>query len=119
MKMRPLFSKMVTAVILASAMGCAASASAQASLEGVGETTELNCRGGKAEIVGTSNQVQIKGACTLLSIEGTDNIVTIAMAERSAIEVVGTNNRVTWTAPAKSQPRVSSTGVGNRISRAR
>ncbi|TDW63443.1 DUF3060 family protein [Novosphingobium sp. PhB55] len=98
--------------------GLALPASAQASLEGAGQTSTLDCGGGTAEITGSQNRVTVEGACTRLVVEGSGNVVTAALAEKATISVVGTSNRISWRAPGKAAPRVSNTGVGNSVSRA-
>jgi hypothetical protein len=106
-----------TAFLLAAALPGVAGA--QAVLEGSGEQSALDCDGGAAQITGTDNQVTLSGGCTLVKVEGSGNVVLANMASKSAIEVVGTSNKVSWKAPGEAKPRISSTGVGNSITRIR
>lgn len=108
---------MGSALLLAAAWP--AMASAQAVLEGSGEQSALDCDGGTAQITGTDNQVTLSGACTLVKVEGSGNVVLATMASKSAITVIGTGNKVSWKAPGEAKPRISSTGVGNSITRMR
>lgn len=94
-------------------------ASAQAVLEGAGETSTLDCAGGDAVVTGSENKVTVEGACKKLTVEGSGNVVVAQMRDQSSISVIGTGNRVSWRTLGKTAPRVSSTGVGNSISRAR
>lgn len=94
-------------------------AMAQASLEGSGEKSTIDCGGADAHVIGSSNHVRVTGDCTLLTVEGSGNVVIAQMAAKSTISVVGTSNAVTWQAPGQSRPKTSSTGVGNSIARAK
>lgn len=104
--------------ILPLGIGLTGAAHAQASLEGAGERSTIDCNGGDAEITGSTNQVTVTGACKRLTVEGSGNVVAAQMAAQSTISVTGTNNHVTWTASGQARPRTSSTGVGNSIARA-
>lgn len=108
-------------ILIAAASGALAlttPAWAQAVLEGSGETSQIDCGGKEAHITGTDNQVTVEGACTLLIVEGSGNVVHADMAQQSSIRVVGTDNQVRWRAPGQNRPKTSSTGVGNSIGRA-
>ncbi|USU07508.1 DUF3060 domain-containing protein [Sphingomonadaceae bacterium OTU29MARTA1] len=99
--------------------GCwAQTAAAQAVFQGAGQASEIDCDGGEAQINGASNTITVNGPCTLLSVQGAGNIVTVDLAAKSTIRVVGSGNRITWQAPEKVRPRVSITGADNRIRRA-
>lgn len=94
-------------------------AGAQATLEGAGQVSTIDCDGNVAHVTGSQNRVTVEGACTRLVVEGAGNFVTADMAAQSTISVVGTGNRIVWQTPGKTSPKVSSTGVGNSIGRAR
>jgi hypothetical protein len=99
--------------------GISAPATAQTHFEGAGQESSIECDGGEAHITGASNRITVDGPCRLLSVEGAGNIVSVDLAEKAAIRVVGSSNRITWRAPGRAQPRISSTGAGNSIRRAR
>lgn len=94
-------------------------AGAQAALEGAGQVSTIDCDGNVAHVTGSQNRVTVEGACTRLVVEGAGNFVTADMAAQSTINVIGTGNRIVWQAPGKTSPKVSSTGVGNSVTRAR
>jgi hypothetical protein len=98
--------------------GIAVPATAQTAFEGAGQESRIDCDGGEAHITGASNRITVDGPCRLLSVEGAGNIVSVDLAEKAAIRVVGSSNRITWRAPGQARPRVSSTGAGNSIRRA-
>ncbi|KQN93804.1 hypothetical protein ASE95_02500 [Sphingomonas sp. Leaf231] len=108
---------MLICTVLATATLSGASA-AQTTFEGAGQESRLDCDGGEAHITGASNRITVDGPCELLSVEGAGNIVSVDLSAKSAIRVVGSSNRITWRAPEKARPRISSTGAGNSIRRA-
>jgi hypothetical protein len=101
------------------ALFAAVPAQAQAEFTGAGEESELDCNGGAASIEGASNVLTITGACTGLTITGAGNRVTVDLAKISRIHVVGADNEIRWQTAGTAKPRLSVTGAGNRISRAR
>ena len=112
---------MLRKLLIATAMCSTGSGAlaAQTEFEGAGQESRIECDGGRASITGASNRVVVDGPCELLTVEGSGNIVSADMAEKSAIRVTGSSNQVTWRAPGKSRPRISSTGAGNSVMRAR
>ena len=108
--------KLVTAALL---LGTAASASAQASYEGAGETSELDCDGGTATITGASNTMTVTGGCKQLIIEGAGNRVQVDLAPKGIIRITGAGNRVTWRTPDATKAQVQIVGAGNRVTHAR
>ncbi len=109
-----------SALVAAALMACGVSAPllAQTHFEGAGQESSIDCDDGEAHITGASNRITVDGPCRLLSVEGAGNIVSVDLAEKAAIRVVGSSNRITWRAPGQARPRVSSTGAGNSIRRA-
>lgn len=114
-----MFGKVAFLGFTSAALFAALPAQAQAEFTGAGEESELDCNGGGASIEGASNVMTITGACTSLMITGAGNRVTIDLAKVSRIQVVGASNEIYWRAPGTAKPRLSVTGAGNRISRAR
>ena len=108
---------LATAALFATA-NWAQAAAAQAVFQGAGQQSQIDCDGGEAHIEGAGNTIVVGGPRTLLSVQGASNIVTVDLAATSTIRVVGSSNRITWRAPGKARPRVSSTGADNRIRRA-
>jgi hypothetical protein len=83
---------------------------------GMGETATHECTpGSKVDITGTSNTVTLTGECKSVTISGTSN--TVKVEATSVIDVTGTSNNVTWKrGHGKSKPKISRTGVGNKVS---
>ncbi|GAA0678386.1 hypothetical protein GCM10009102_33610 [Sphingomonas insulae] len=106
---------MLAMAMLLSPVAWAPGATAQARFQGAGQTSRIDCDGGEAHIEGASNTIVVDGPCTLLSVQGAGNVVTVDLAVKSTIRVVGSSNRVTWRAPGKARPRVSSSGADNHI----
>ena len=113
----PLSGAGLLAVVAALAL--AAPASAQAEFTGAGQTTDLDCGGKTAAIVGASNEMTISGDCQLLTIEGASNRVHVAMAKNGLIRVTGASNEIHWTTPDGSKPRLQITGADNRVAKAK
>ena len=105
---------MLAGVLLLSA----GSAGAQTHHEGAGAETDMTCEDGEAFITGASNRIAVEGPCRLLVVEGAGNIVSVDLTANAAIRVTGASNRITWRAPGKARPRISSTGAGNVFRRA-
>ncbi len=95
-------------LIACGAPGIAAAAGAE--LVGSGQTATLDCVGGGAEFVGSNNRFTLTGDCTSLEMFGSNNMVTIALANEANIEIVGSNNTITWTTPDGKDPRVEHLG---------
>ena len=51
----------------------------------------------------------------LLEIEGASNRITVAMGRNGTIRVTGADNRINWSTPDGSKPRLQVVGAGNRI----
>ena len=90
-------------------------AAAQESFTGAGQISEMDCAGSSATIQGASNEIRITGNCTLLEIEGASNRITVAMGRNGTIRVTGADNRINWSTPDGSKPRLQVVGAGNRI----
>jgi hypothetical protein len=104
---------------LTAAAGVLIAATNDASLNGVEQTTTLNCEGGPASVSGVDNVVKITGNCQSLVVDGTDNEVRISLSASANITVKGVDNRIYWTAPKGSKPRVKISGVDNVVLRAK
>jgi hypothetical protein len=106
------FVSIVTCVSIA----WAADVAAQNTLTLSGQRRTVACEGDTLRITGQRNTVTVTGECRKVDISGASN--TIAIEAVAAIEVTGTNNKVTWgRALNGDNPRVSSTGT-NTITRA-
>jgi Protein of unknown function (DUF3060) len=111
--------KLISILALASVAGTLVAATNGANLNGVEQETTLNCNGGPASISGVDNKVLITGNCSSLLVEGTDNEVRISISSRANINVKGTDNRIYWTGPKGTKPRVKISGVDNLVVRAK
>ncbi|NMO18611.1 DUF3060 domain-containing protein [Pyxidicoccus fallax] len=82
---------------------------------GTGETSTHNCtQGSVVDITGASNTVTLTGDCKSVTVSGSSNTVKIEGVR--AIDVTGTANNVTWKRGAgKSKPKISRTGVNNKV----
>lgn len=89
-----------------------------ASVNGVDQRAQIDCKGGEARVSGTGNEVHISGNCTRLTVNGVDNAIHVAMAANGVISVSGTDNDVVWTAPGKATIRRNVQGVDNQVRRA-
>ncbi|MHA7632485.1 DUF3060 domain-containing protein [Corallococcus sp. M7] len=79
------------------------------------ETATHACKpGSTVEITGNDNTVTLTGECKSVTVNGNDNKVKVEAT--GAISVTGTTNAVTWKRGlGKSKPKVSRTGVDNKI----
>ena len=92
----------------------------QISLMGTEQKQTVTCaKGAEVSIEGTSNDYIIKGECKHVSVTGTDNKVRVASVGRVTVE--GTGNVVTWERGLGSakKPKVSTSGVNNKVIQAR
>jgi hypothetical protein len=87
-------------------------------LTGAGANGRVDCAGGSIAIEGADNTYTITGACTALEIHGAGNRIDVNLAAGSTILVEGAGNTVVWTAPQTARPKISASGVDNRIYRA-
>ncbi|WP_434390832.1 DUF3060 domain-containing protein [Melittangium boletus] len=110
---------------------------AQVHLSGTGQKQNVTCEdGGEVKIEGTSNEYVIEGRCARVSVEGTDNTVSVNTVDQVTVEgtdnkmrvnalgqvtVEGTSNEVIWkrTVGAARKPKVSTEGVDNKVYQAR
>jgi len=102
--------------LLAACLLVPAAAFAQAEYSGAGATTELDCDGGTAKIIGATNTVTVTGQCARLEIEGAGNRVDVELAPKGTITIVGASNVVVWSTPDGSKARTNIQGAGNRVS---
>ena len=107
------------ALVATALLALSSPAVAQSAFSGAGATTELDCDGGTATITGASNTVKVTGQCSQLVIEGAGNTVSVALAPKGMVTIIGASNVVTWTTPDDSKPRTNIQGAGNRLSQAR
>jgi hypothetical protein len=91
-------------------------AAAQNTLTMSGERRTVACAGDTLKITGQKNTVTVTGECRKVDVSGANN--TVAIESVMAIEVTGTNNKVTWQRALNGDnPRVSVTGL-NTVTRA-
>ncbi len=89
-----------------------------ASVNGVDQSAQIDCKGGEARVSGTGNDVRITGNCSRLTVNGVDNKIHVAMAANGIVSVSGTDNDVQWIAPGKATIRRNVQGVDNQVRRA-
>jgi hypothetical protein len=109
--------KFVSIVALVSVVGVLTAATNGASINGVDQTTTLNCQGGPASVNGVDNKIIITGNCKSLLVDGTGNEIRINLSSSANITVKGVENQVYWTAPKGSKPRIKIAGVDNVVLR--
>ncbi|RKH18264.1 DUF3060 domain-containing protein [Corallococcus praedator] len=82
---------------------------------GTGETSTHECKpDSTVEITGASNNVTLTGECKSVTVNGSSNVVKVEATR--VIDVTGASNTVTWKrGHGKSKPKVSRTGMGNKI----
>lgn len=69
----------------------------------------------EVDISGASNVVTLTGECKRVSVSGSSNEVKVEAV--GSIDVTGTSNNVTWKRGlGKAKPKVSRTGIGNKVS---
>jgi hypothetical protein len=84
---------------------------------GFAQTTTVDCAGGLVQIFGNNNKLALTGDCTGLGIFGFGNTITIQFGKGASIEVVGSNNTITWATPDGKDPAVHHRGFGNTLTR--
>jgi Protein of unknown function (DUF3060) len=110
-------TKLAIALALTSASSALIAATGIASVNGVEQTTTINCKGGPASVSGVDNKVTFIGDCNSLFVDGTDNEVRINLSASANVTVKGVDNRIYWTAPKGTKPRVKTSGVDNVVLR--
>ena len=97
-------------------------------METSGSTIEINGAGTKqtircgpknrVEVNGSGHTLELTGECERVEVNGMGNTVNVEAA--ATIEVNGTNNAVTWKrGVGADKPKVSRTGVNNKVSQAK
>jgi hypothetical protein len=72
----------------------------------------------EVDVSGSGNEVTLTGECKSVTVSGADNKVKVEAV--AAIEVTGSGNEVTWKrAVGAKKPKVSRTGVNNKVTQAR
>ncbi len=85
------------------------------SFSGSGHQRTIACDGRKLEVVGTDHVVTATGVCAAVEITGVGNNVTVAVAPKGRLDIVGTDHTVRWKSDGKISQSV--TGTGHRITR--
>jgi hypothetical protein len=89
-------------------------------LSGAGRTETLSCSGSsEVSINGSSNDITITGECKSVSVTGSANKVKLEGV--GEITVTGSDNTLSWkhAAGKAKKPKVVTTGVGNKVSKAK
>jgi Protein of unknown function (DUF3060) len=109
-------------VVLAALCVGAAKVAAEAQVSGnevgfvnSGQTAKLDCAGGKAAILGSSNVLTITGNCSALALAGSDNKITIRFGPDAQISLVGSGNAIAWVSTDGKPPRVTYVGSDNTL----
>jgi hypothetical protein len=87
------FQKLATTAVFALSFAVAVPLFAQ-DRDGTGNVGTSKCDGGPREISGEGNQIRVTGYCSVLTVSGTGNVVTVDRA--GVIEVEGTGNLVQY-----------------------
>lgn len=90
-----------------------------ANVSGVEMAHSVDCQGRPATVSGTDNRITFSGDCPGLTVSGTDNEIHITLRPGATIQVSGVDNTVIWRVSGQGRPRVSVSGVGNRVAAAR
>lgn len=105
---------------------------AEADYSDASQTINHDCNSDpQVDISGSSNQITLTGTCTEVEINGASNTVIIEASKKVSvtgannevtvtasdrISVTGANNNVVWKKGIKGKrPKISSTGIQNRI----
>jgi hypothetical protein len=133
----PMSTSLRVALMLALfSLGFSSVAYAEAEYTDADGTVSHDCaKDPEVSISGSSSTYTITGACAMVSVTGSTNKVTIESSEKVAvtgsmnevnvaatnkISVLGTSNKVAWKKAIKGKkPKISSTGVGNKVSKAK
>ncbi|MFT3976786.1 MAG: DUF3060 domain-containing protein [Sphingomonas bacterium] len=90
-----------------------------ASISGVDQSHTIDCKGRPANVSGSDNEITFVGDCPGLTVSGTGNEIRITLRPGAPIRVSGVDNDVTWRVNGQGRPRLSVTGVDNKVSPAR
>lgn len=111
-------ASLIFAVIGGAAMTTSAIAQTSANTAGFlqsNQTATIDCVGGQAAIMGSNNDLTIKGNCTSLSLAGSNNKISIQFAPGAQVSFVGSGNTISWTSTDNKPPKVSYVGSGNTL----
>ena len=82
-----------------------------------GRDDAIDCNGREVSVLGSRNELELRGVCPVVIVSGSDNTIDIDAAQR--IQTTGDRNKVTWVEVTTGrEPRVQNTGTQNRISKA-
>ena len=99
--------------VLAAVLFLAPCASPADIVVGSDQRRTYDCRGGSATVEGGFNEISFRG-CVAIVVNGGENTIDAGLAER--IDVVGGDNRITWTERADgTRPRITNAGTDNVI----
>jgi hypothetical protein len=104
-------------------------------VDGDGQTSTIDCKGGAVNISGDDNTITLMNECSRLMVTGDDNTVkaetvaqiqvlgddnTIVVQAVGRINTTGDDNTVTWTRGIGGKPpEISNTGDDNKTTQAR
>jgi hypothetical protein len=102
-------------LLIAFLIGIAASTPLTAiDVVGNGRTDTIDCGGQNVRLGGSSNNITLKGTCPRLDVTGSNNTINVEALE--AVDVTGVSNTIIWQRSlVGDQPRLGSTGLGNRL----
>lgn len=89
-------------------------------ISGVGgnETHRCTPKMNEVEVTGSDNQLTLTGDCKSVTVSGANNKVKVEAV--ATIDVAGSGNEVLWKrAVGAKKPKVSRTGVNNKVAQAR
>ena len=86
-----------------------------ASINGVDQAHQIDCRGRPAEVSGSGNNINFVGDCPSLTVNGVDNQISILLRPGASLSVSGVDNVVNWKVSGKGKPQISVQGVDNRV----
>lgn len=86
-----------------------------ASISGVDQAHEIDCRGRPAAVSGSDNHIRFVGDCPGLTVSGVGNQISITVKPGAPIQVSGVDNVVEWRVAGQGKPRVSVSGVDNHV----
>ena len=113
-----LCAALVAVVIPATTVAMQRGTRSGASVSGIGQQLEIDCRGQRATVSGTDHRITFVGDCPSLSVSGMNNTVSVVIPGGGGISVSGSNNNVRWQSTGNGRPSISVTGSGNRVTRA-
>jgi hypothetical protein len=117
------------------ALGLMSSPQKDISVDGDGQTTTIDCKGGAVNVGGDDNTVTLMNECSRLTVSGDDNTIraeivtqvlvsgddnTIAVHIVGKINTSGDDNTISWAKGAGGKaPEISNTGDDNKTAQSK